>query len=323
MSYLPRTMDNRTTQVVDEVPISVGVSFPESIVPGSPLPDIAGLARLAEQAGLDGVWVGDRLATGELSVLDSGLSLAVAAAVTSSIAVGYAVYVPSLRPLAWAAKQVATLQHIAGGRLQLGVAIGGGSNAEYAAAGFRRSDRASRTDEFLTLLPGMLAGKPVPHGPGDASGGDLIRLLPAVHPPPLWVGGTSLPALRRAVRFGDGWLSGLQTPREFAASRQRLFELADETGQRRPLTGIGLHAAIGTGPDRDLAAVTAGMIQSMYGVPAARAREVAIGGAPAQVASQLAAYAAAGADLIVVVCDPAPSPRSWELLAEARLLLKL
>jgi alkanesulfonate monooxygenase SsuD/methylene tetrahydromethanopterin reductase-like flavin-dependent oxidoreductase (luciferase family) len=302
------------------VPISIGVSFPESIVPGTPLPDIAGLAGLAEQAGLDGVWVGDRLATGELSVLDSGLSLAVAAAVTSSIAVGYAIYVPSLRPLAWAAKQVATLQHIAGGRLQLGVAVGGGGDAEYLAAGFRRSDRARRTDEFLALLPGMLAGQPLSHGSGAP--GDVIRLLPAVPVPPLWVGGTSLPALRRAVRFGDGWLSGLQTPREFAASCQRLFELSDEAGRPRPLTGIGLHAAIGTGSDRDLAEVTAGMMRSMYGVPADRAREVAIAGTPAQVAAQLAPYAEVGADLIVVVCDPAPSPKSWELLADVRLLLR-
>jgi alkanesulfonate monooxygenase SsuD/methylene tetrahydromethanopterin reductase-like flavin-dependent oxidoreductase (luciferase family) len=302
------------------VPISIGVSFPESIMPGTPLPDIAGLARLAEQAGLDGVWVGDRLATGELSVLDSGLSLAVAAAVTSSIAVGYAVLVPSLRPLAWAAKQVATLQHIAGGRLQLGVAIGGGGDAEYLAAGFRRSDRAGRTDEFLALLPGILAGQPLPDGSG-ASGGDAIRLLPAVPVPPLWVGGTSLPALRRAVRFGDGWLSGLQTPGEFAASRQRLFELSDQAGRSRPLTGIGLHAAIGTGSDRDLAEMTAAMMHAMYGVPADRAREVAIAGTPVQVASQLAPYAEAGADLIVVVCDPAPSPQSWELLADVRLLL--
>ena len=301
------------------MPISIGVSFPESIVPGTPLPDIAGLAALAEQAGLDGVWVGDRLATGELSVLDSGLTLAVAAAVTSSIAVGYAIYAPSLRPLAWAAKQVATLQHIAGGRLQLGVAIGGGSDAEYLAAGFRRSDRARRTDEFLALLPGMLAGQPLPHGSGAS--GDAIRLLPAVPVPPLWVGGTSLPALRRAIRFGDGWLSGLQTPGEFAASRQRLFELSDEAGRPRPLTGIGLHAAIGTGSDRDLAEMSAGMMQSMYGVPADRAREVAIAGTPAQVASQLALYAEAGADLIVVVCDPAPSPKSWELLADVRRLL--
>lgn len=310
------------------MPVSIGVSFPESIVPGTPLPDIAGLAQLAEQAGLDGVWVGDRMAVGELSVLDSGLSLAVAAAVTSSIAIGYAVFVPSLRPLAWAAKQVATLAHIAGGRLQLGVAIGGGSEAEYLAAGFRRCDRARRTDEFLTLLPGMLAGKPLPDGsgasdPSGASGGDPIRLLPAAPVPPLWIGGTSPAALRRAVRFGDGWLSGLQTPGEFAASRQRLFELSDEAGRPRPLTGIGLHAAIGTGADSDLAQVSAGLMQSMYGVPADRAREVAIAGTPAQVSSQLAPYVDAGADLIVVVCDPAPSARSWELLADARRRLTM
>lgn len=166
----------------------------------------------------------------------------------------------------------------------------------------------------------MLAGEPLPHRPG-ASGSDAVRLLPAVPVPPLWVGGTSLAALRRAVRFGDGWLSGLQTPREFAASRQRLLELCDEAGRAMPLTGIGLHAAIGAGSGHDLVEVTAGMMRSMYGVPSDRAREVAVGGTPAQVASQLARYAEAGADLIVVVCDPGPSPGSWELLADVRLLL--
>jgi alkanesulfonate monooxygenase SsuD/methylene tetrahydromethanopterin reductase-like flavin-dependent oxidoreductase (luciferase family) len=179
---------------------------------------------------------------------------------------------------------------------------------------------ARRTDEFLALLPGLLAGRALPQGSG-APGSGAIRLLPAVPVPPLWVGGTSLPALRRAVRFGDGWLSGLQTPREFAASRQRLFELADQAGRPRPLTGIGLHAAIGTGPGRHLAEVAAQMMHAMYGVPADRALEVTIAGTPAQVASQLAPYAEAGADLIVVVCDPAPTPRSWQLLADARLLL--
>jgi alkanesulfonate monooxygenase SsuD/methylene tetrahydromethanopterin reductase-like flavin-dependent oxidoreductase (luciferase family) len=299
------------------VPVSIGVSFPESILPGTPLPDIAGLARLAEQAGLDGVWMGDRLAPGELSVLDSGLTLAAAATVTSSIAIGYAVFVPSLRPLAWAAKQVATLQHLAGGRLQLGVAIGDGGDAEYLAAGFRRSDRARRTDEFLALLPGILAGQPLP----DESGGDGVRLLPPVPAPPLWIGGTSLPALRRAARFGDGWLSGLQTPGEFAASRKQLFDLCDEAGRPRPLTGIGLHAAIGLGTDGDLAEMSARLMHSMYGFPLERAREVTIAGTPDQVASQLTPFAKAGADLIVVVCDPAPTPRSWELLADVRLLL--
>lgn len=54
------------------------------------------------------------------------------------------------------------------------------------------------------------------------------------------------------------------------------------------------------------------MMHSMYGLPADRAREVTIAGNPAQVASQLAPYEEAGADLIVVVCDPAPSPKSWD-----------
>jgi alkanesulfonate monooxygenase SsuD/methylene tetrahydromethanopterin reductase-like flavin-dependent oxidoreductase (luciferase family) len=84
-----------------------------------------------------------------------------------------------------------------------------------------------------------------------------------------------------------------------------------------------MHAAIGTGSGRDLAEVTAGMMHSMYGAPADRAREVSIGGTPAQVASHLAPYAEAGADLIVVVCDPAPSQKSWELLADVRLRLTL
>jgi alkanesulfonate monooxygenase SsuD/methylene tetrahydromethanopterin reductase-like flavin-dependent oxidoreductase (luciferase family) len=109
------------------------------------------------------------------------------------------------------------------------------------------------------------------HGRGGVDAGvvgDGIR-APTVPVPPLWVGGTSLPALRRAVRFGNGWLSGLQTPGEFAASRQRLFDLFDEAGRPRPLSGIGLHAAIGTGSDRDLAEVTAGTMHSMYGLVAA------------------------------------------------------
>ena len=58
-------------------------------------------------------------------------------------------------------------------------------------------------------------------------------------------------------------------------------------------------------------------------VPTDRAREVAIAGTAAQVASRLAPYMEAGADLIVVVCDPAPSPKSWELLADVRRLLTL
>lgn len=300
--------------------VDVGAVLPEVTPPDEPLPDVGGLARAAERVGLDCLWAEDRLLAGQLPVLDSSLTLAAAAAATDRIAVGFAVYVPSLRPLAWAAKQIASLQHIAGGgRLRLGVGLGGGSAAEYEAAGFRREDRAQRTDEFLRLLPGLLAGQPTPLP--DAPGCAAISLRPAMPVPPLWIGGQSTASLRRAVRFGDGWLSGLQTPREFAASAARLGELSAEAGRARPRLGICLHAAISARPTAGVAGLAAEAMRAMYGLPADRATELAIGGTPSQVAAELARYAKAGAQLIAVACAPAPSAQSWELLAETRCLL--
>jgi alkanesulfonate monooxygenase SsuD/methylene tetrahydromethanopterin reductase-like flavin-dependent oxidoreductase (luciferase family) len=300
--------------------VDVGAALPEATAPGAALPDVAGLARLAERAGLDCLWAEDRLVAGQMSVLDSSLTLAAAAAVTDRIAIGFAVYVPSLRPLAWAAKQIASLAHIAGsGRLRLGVGLGGGPAEEYHAAGFHREQRARRTDEFLRLLPGLLGGQPTPVP--DAPGSPAISLRPAMPVPPLWIGGQSTAALRRAVRFGDGWLSGFQTPREFAASAARLGELSDEAGRARPRLGICLHAAISARPAAGLADMTARTMQGMYGLPADRARQLAIAGTPSQIATHLALYSDAGAQLIAVTCDPAPSAQSWELLADTQRLL--
>jgi hypothetical protein len=78
--------------------VDVGVAVPEATAPDKALPDAAGLARLAERAGLDCLWSGDRLVAGHMSVLDSTLTLAAAAAVTHHIAIEFSVYVPSLRP---------------------------------------------------------------------------------------------------------------------------------------------------------------------------------------------------------------------------------
>lgn len=303
------------------MPVRVGVVLPDSASPGEAPPDVAGLARVAEAAGLDGVWAEDTFAAGDRSVLDATLTLAVAAAVTSRITVGFAIFVPSLRPLGWAARQVASLQHHAGGRLRLGVGIGGGRSAsEYLAVGVRLQDRAARTDDFLRLLPDLLGGKPtvIP----DCSSAGAVRLLPAAAMPPVWIGGISAAALRRAVRFGDGWLSGFQTPAEFAASARQLGELAAAAGRARPRLGVSVSACIGTaGSAGSLADVSVAIMQSAYGLSASRARELAIGGTPAQVGDQLAAFAEAGAELLLVQCDPAPSPESWELLGEVRQLL--
>jgi alkanesulfonate monooxygenase SsuD/methylene tetrahydromethanopterin reductase-like flavin-dependent oxidoreductase (luciferase family) len=300
--------------------VEIGINVPEASPPDVPMPDVAALARTVERCGLDGLWVSDRLMVGDWNVPDAGLNLATAAAVTSRITLGFGVYVPSMRPLARAAKQIAALQQLAGdGRLQLGVGLGGGSEQEYQAAGFRRADRARRTDAFLSLLPDLLGGRPVRIP--DLPDAPEVRLRPAVPVPPVWIGGNSPAALRRAVRYGGGWLAGLPTRGEFADGVRTLRTLSDEAGRPRHRIGVGLHAALGSRPAAQLAELTAASLQSAYGVPVDRARELAIAGTPAQVADQLAPYVEAGAELIIVVCDPAPTAEACELLAETRRLL--
>src|SRR5437016_8644277 len=72
--------------------VDVGAALPETPAPEEGLPDVAGLARLAERTGLDCLWAEDRLLAGQLPVLDSTLTLAAAAAVTDRIAIGFSIY---------------------------------------------------------------------------------------------------------------------------------------------------------------------------------------------------------------------------------------
>jgi alkanesulfonate monooxygenase SsuD/methylene tetrahydromethanopterin reductase-like flavin-dependent oxidoreductase (luciferase family) len=133
---------------------NIGVVIPNPLPIGMALPEIARLAREAETAGFDTIWAEDHLAHGDAAVLDVMCVLAASAAATAKIEIGSAIFVPSLRNLAWALKQVATLQLVSNGRLQLGVALGGASEHEYGLAGFTCSGQRQRTDEFLRILAG-------------------------------------------------------------------------------------------------------------------------------------------------------------------------
>ena len=113
--------------------MKIGVILPSSATQQRESLDLATAARHAEELGLDSVWHGDHLATGMPS-LDCVVALATAAAATTTIPVGTSVFIPAIRPLAWAAKQIASLQHVSRNRLVLGVGSGGGE-AQWAAAG--------------------------------------------------------------------------------------------------------------------------------------------------------------------------------------------
>ena len=280
--------------------------------------EVAAYARHAEDVGLDSLFVGDHLVASR-PILDSVVTLATAAAVTSRIALGFGVLVVPLRPVAWVAKQITTLQLTSRGRVLLGVGLGGPASmyppAAWEAVGVPYAERGRRLDEALDVLPDLIAGRPA-----RVSGAE-ITLAPSAQTPPIWVGGTSDAALRRTARSGDAWMPSMVPPEWVPAGAARLAELAASQGRQAPEIAMGAAAALG--PDVDRSAID-GVVRSLtggYGLPAALAEGLPVVGSPAHAAERLAAYGEAGVAHVVLNVFAGDWRRQAELLAEARGLL--
>ncbi|WP_250005973.1 LLM class flavin-dependent oxidoreductase [Actinoplanes sp. M2I2] len=294
--------------------MDIGVILPSVAAQQREGLDLPAAARHAEELGLDSVWHGDHLATGMPS-LDCAVALAAAAAATSRIRVGASVFIPAIRPLAWAAKQVASLQHVSAGRLILGIGSGGGE-AQWAAAGVPYAERAARTDTALELLPSLLGGDEVELP--DEEGRPRVTLAPAVPVPPLWIGNL---AVRRAARYGDAWFPSLITPAELTAGATRLAELAARFRRPVPAITIGAAGALGDGPGLpDAAEMTTNLIRA-YGKEPAQAELLPITGGATQIAGRFAEYESAGASHVVIGLAGDGWRRQCEVLAEARTSL--
>jgi len=284
---------------------------------GGRISDVRQAARHGEEIGLDGLWCGDHLTT-RSPILDSSIALAVAAAVTGRIAIGYSVLLLALRQQAWAAKHLASLQHVSGGRLRLGVGIGRvGIPNEWEAAGIPSGGRAARTDEMLAGLPALFTGEPAPLTAEE--GRPVVTIGPPADMPEVWIGGTSEAALRRTVRFGQGWLASLQTPDQLAEGVARLEALAGERGVPTPRAGTMVFAELGDAPASDSAVMAT--LTGGYGLSPAHAARLAVNGTAEQLAERFAEYADAGASTLIVVPFGADTLAQYDHIARARELL--
>jgi alkanesulfonate monooxygenase SsuD/methylene tetrahydromethanopterin reductase-like flavin-dependent oxidoreductase (luciferase family) len=157
-----------------------------------------------------------------------------------------------LRAPAWAAKQLQTIEHLAGpGRLRLGVGVGGEFPEEFEAAGVNVRQRGARLDDGLDVLPDLLSGRAVDYA-GRAVNVRSPALGPAVASlPPVYIGGRGEPALHRAARVGDVWLPMWLSPAKVAERSAQLAEIALEYDRPAPRTA--LLALIRIDEDRDRA----------------------------------------------------------------------
>ncbi len=279
--------------------------------------DVPAAARQAEQLGFESAWVVDQLVAGTgVPVLDSLTSLAGAAAVTARIKLGVGVLIVPLRPVAWTAKQVATLQYLSGGRVLLGLGVGGDRHAaSWDAVGVPRRERGRRTDEALRRLPDLIAGKPAPLTP---HGGDVV-LSPGMPVPPIVIGGNSDAAARRAGEFGDEWfvLAGVD---EIPGFQARAAEQAARFGRPAPAITTSVMAVLDgdpSVPDRDTLISSLVDPDGMFGIPAAAAPDAFLTGDPSVLAAHLGRLAATGVHRTIIQFAGGDWSRQTELAAEA------
>jgi probable F420-dependent oxidoreductase len=189
-------------------------------------------ARAAEDAGIDDLWVADHIAIPPDDAEGSGgryldplATLAYLAAATKRIGIGPGVLVLPYRPPLATAKWVATIQELSGGRLNLGVGAGW-MEAEFRAVGVESKRRGKITDATLEFLHRCFAADVV------ESNGQPFLFLPRPPRPPIFVGGGAPQALRRAARFGDGWMPGGGDPEQLRPLIAQLRDMMAAAGKR-------------------------------------------------------------------------------------------
>ncbi|MET9964342.1 TIGR03619 family F420-dependent LLM class oxidoreductase [Streptomyces sp. NPDC006356] len=252
--------------------------------------DLLAVARAADRAGFayiascDHVAIPRRLAPAMSTVwYDPVATLAFLAGVTERVRLLSHVAVVGLRHPLLTAKQYATLDHLGGGRLVLGVGAGH-VREEFEALGVDFERRGPVLDETIDALRAALGPDEFPEHHGklyDFEGlGQLPR--PAQARIPLWVGGSSPAAVRRAALKGDGWLPQGDPRDRLPEQIARIRQLREEAGFEAPFTVGAIAEPLYVGkPDWDVGRRT-------------------LSGEPEQLAESLRAYRAMGVHQIQV-----------------------
>jgi probable F420-dependent oxidoreductase len=283
--------------------IPLAVSIPQTFSPGHPIePDrIRRYLARAEALGFVGAWVVEQI-VGTIPSLEPIELLTFAAATTSRLRLGAAVLLTALRTPPHTAKSLATLDQLSGGRLDVGVGLGG-QPAVYPAFGLSAERRAARFAEGVTLMKRLWTE------PRVTFEGEFYRLKdlpmepkPRQRPhPPIWFGAHHPDALRRAVTLGDAFMgAGSLSTAKFAEEVALLRRLLEAAGRDPASFPVAKRVYIAVDPDRSRAGRR---LTEWFGAFYHRpqlAEEVSVWGSAEQCAEGLRAVAAAGAGMLML-----------------------
>ncbi|BBU24167.1 luciferase-like protein [Mycobacterium xenopi] len=236
------------------------ISIPQLDATGFDAAGLRSYLARAEELGFDGGWVLEQI-IGEAPLLAPLELLAYAAACTDRLRLGVAVLVSSLHEPLQLAAAVTTVDRISLGRLDVGVAPGGGFR-RFSAFGVDKATFVSRFTEGLQLMKAAWADEPrvTFHGRFRQVDNLPIQPKPVQRPhPPIWFGGQAPKALARAVRHGNAFLgAGSSTTVAFAQAVKTVHRELAEQGKDPGDFTIGKRVYLMVDDDAGLARERAG-----------------------------------------------------------------
>ena len=296
--------------------MKVGIHLPQ-LGRAASLDLIVDVAKRAESLGFDDVWAADHIAVPlDLEGMPSFFPepvplLSAAAAHTSSIGLGTSVIIPAYRNPMHFAKQWATLDWLAPGRTILGVGAGWLQD-EFDACGVPMVDRAGRLDDYIGGWRAAWSGQ-TEYRSGHWSF-ERVRVKPQPQTTvPVWIGGSSDGALRRAARC-EGWQGTWAPPAIFAERLARLREHIAAEGRDETEVTFSIHCEVRVGSPLDGGGRWS-EVGDGYGD-----RDVLVGD-PARITEVISEYASHGLEHVLLV-PLAPSRSDWlehvEVLSDVR-----
>ena len=272
----------------------------------------------AEQLGYDSAWAQENT-LGASPVLGPAEVMTYAAACTQRLRLGCVVFVSTLHSPVHLAKSMSTIDQLSGGRLDVGVGTGG-KGRPFAAFGVDPQRYVARFNEGVTLMKALWTQERVTFdGEFWQLNGAAMEPKPVQKPhPPVWFGGSSEPALRRAVRLGNGFFGAGSTPTAaFAGQVQFVRATLAQAGRDAASFPIAkrVYVALDSDAGRARKRMNAAL-EGLYGRRVAAIEAAAVAGTPADCVREVREVADAGAELILFTAMYDQAEHAERLAAE-------
>ena len=279
-------------------------------------------ARRAEAIGLDGLIAGDHVTFYGYGN-DGLITLTAVAAVTERIELKTAVYLLPLRHPVPVALQVAQLDQLSMGRFALGIGVGGEDRHEFTSCGVDPATRGARTNESLQIIRRLWREDNVSFDGKHFQLDDVTVYPKPFRPVPIFVGGRSDAALRRAGRYGDGYTGIWQSVQRFQQAQELIGEAATAAGRESSEIEPGMQfwTSVGDSRGEARAQVAQGM-ESTYRLPFERFEKYTPFGTAREVAEAIMPWVEAGARHINLIPVQATPEENIERGAEIREALR-